>query len=278
MSILWLANAAEPVVSVPAAPLLGLYTTANTVASAQSLATQLGIATLPAFSVYCDGTSWSSIAGFTVPSGLAGRTLLLGVDLTPNNTGLSAVAANVGTFSTLAAKLPTGTICRVGWEFDIATGPWGAGVNGNTPAQYATASQLAIAAMRQANPSLKFDFSCNTGTSSVAQLQTYYGTSGDSYWDYIGGDHYDNKGGGGGTGPMANSLAFAKQRGKPYSCGEWGLNGADDPAFINAMAQFFLDPIGYTVGYQSYFSANLSIDSDITKFPNSMAAYTAAFG
>ena len=209
----------------------------------------------------------------------------MAVSMCPTGVGVSAVPSNLSTFSTLAGELPNGTICRIGWEFDIDTGAWGPGINGNTPAGYVTAFQDIVTTMRGVNNTLKFDFCCQAGQSSLATLETYY--PGDAYVDYIGGDHYDQVGGGANFSALGAAVNLAALRGKPVSCGEWGLNGTDDPTFINNAAQFFFDPQGaatrygwpsYSVGYQSYFSFNGSINSDITQFPNSIAAYKLAFG
>lgn len=275
--------------------LLGLYDESNTVSQLVSLASTLGVsAELKVYSFYTDGGTWGSIGSWTVPGTIpSGGTLGLAVDLTPNNTGCSAVPGNSAAqsaFTTLAGHLPNGTIVRLGWEFDIPTGPWGKGANvspANTPANYVTAFQTVVGWMRAANPTLKFDWCCNTGTSTLAQLQTYY--PGDSFVDYIGGDHYANPG----TTTVGDFSAFgpvvnlAAQRNKPVSCGEWGLATSqtqDNAVFVNAAVQFFLNPVAaaarygwppYTTIYQSYFNALSSI---ITGFPNAKAAYTAGFG
>jgi hypothetical protein len=260
------------------------------VANTRSLGTTLGVAP-PGFSFYTDGTSWSSIAGWTVPGTLpAGATLLLAVDLSPNGVGCSAVPANVSNFTTLATYLATlgvPVIVRLGWEFDIATGPWGAGVNGNTPALYVAAFQAAASAIRAAFPAVKIDWCCNVGTSNLTQLQSYYPSS--TPPDFVGGDHYDSVGGGGDFSAFGPVVQMAHNVGKPVSCAEWGLAtsgsaGTDDPQFISNAAQFFLNPVGaagrygfasYTVGYQSLFSA---LNSAITSWPNSEAKYVQLFG
>lgn len=268
----------------PASP-VGLYT--GSVSSALSLGKTLGLSPLTGYSYYCDGTSWSSIASCAPASGLpAGTTLLVGVDLTPNKTGLSAVAANVSAFSTLGKHfVGTSAVFRVGWEFDGSWMPWGTGANGNTAAQFAPASALAINAIKASDPAARFDFSDNTGTSSLAQLKVYMGNNA-SLWTYVGGDHYDNvKSTTGGTiSAMTATIQLASSLGKPFSEGEWGLNGSDDTKFIASECQAIYHPAqasaannwpSYTVGPTSYFSADLQINSDITQFPNSVAAYKA---
>lgn len=272
--------------SPPLTLIQGLYT--GSLSSTESLASRLTM-TLSGYSTYCTGDSWGSIGSFSPPTLPPGVTLLLGVNLTPNATGISAVAGHLATFEGLASNLiGTPTICRLGWEFDGNWFPWGNGVNANTPAQFATATALVINAMKAVNPDLKFDMSCNTGTSTLAQLEVYLGSNA-SLWDYIGGDHYDTSSGGSDTfaafGPVVN---LANLHGIPISVGEWGLNDHEDTDFIDDAAQFILDPAGassrygwpsYTVGYHSYFSADLrpGINSDITDFTSSLAEFQTNF-
>lgn len=252
------------------------------------------------YSFYVSGNNWSSLSNpwsgtaTGQPPGLAtGDYVLLSVPLCPKGVGLSAVSANVGTFTTLAkALIGIPTIIRLGWEFDgiLPSGQgwmdWGPVIHGNTPALYASASAVAIKAMKAANPALKFDLSCNIGSSSLAQLQAYLGNNA-SLYDFFGGDHYDNVGGGGNAVQYGPVVQLCAVNNKPLSAAEWGLNGTDNPAFINTMSQLLTNPAGYakaenwpvyTVGYHSYFSAALSINSDITQFPNSMAAFKTDFG
>lgn len=272
----------------PSSQILGLYT--GSVQSATSLGRTLGLSPLNGYSYYCDGTSWSSISSCAPATGLAsGTTQLVGVDLTPNKTGLSAVAANVSTFSTLAKHfVGTPVVFRVGWEMDGSWMPWGTGANGNTAAQYAPAIALVIPAMKAADPAAQFDFSDNTGTSTLAQLKVYMGNNAALY-TYVGGDHYaDLKSTGIGTmSNMTASVTLASQLNKPFSMGEWGLNGTDNPVWIAAMCQIITNPAAasaannwpkYTVGPTSYFSAALQINSDISQFPKSEAAFKADCG
>ena len=79
------------------------------------------------------------------------------------------------------------------------------------------------------------------------------------------------------VGGLSYTEAFAKAHGKFVSVPEWGLNGVDDPAFINDMYGFIRNP-GNDVAYSSYFSYDGAVNSDITQFPNSEAAFTHDFG
>ena len=248
-----------------------------------SLGNTLGLNPLQGYSYYCDGSTWSSISACAPASGLPSGTMdLVGLNLTPTGVGDSAVASNISVFQSVAHHfIGTNVVFRLGWEFDGNWFSWGNGVNGNTPASFATATGAVIQAMKAVDPAAKFDFSDNSGSSTVAQLKAFMGNNA-ALWDYIGGDHYDNKGGGGNASQMTAVVTLASSLGKPLSIGEWGLNGSDDPSFIASMCQVITHPAAasaannwpsYTVGPTSYFNAPLSIDSVITNRPNSLAAF-----
>ena len=100
--------------------------------------------------------------------------------------------------------------------------------------------------------------------------------------DYIGTDVYDEPGTSWTTvlndvGGLAYTASFAQAHGKLVSIPEWGLNGSDDPTFINEVYDFIANPAN-SVAYSSYFSDATSVDSDITQFPSSEAAFSADFG
>ena len=270
---------------------LGLY--AGGVSSAIGLGQTLGLNPLQAYSYYCNGSSgWSGIASCAPPSGLpAGTTLLVGLNLTPSGVGDSVVTSNLSTFQSVARNFKGyngNVIFRLGWEFDGNWFSWGNGVNGNTPASFASATGAVIPAMKAIMPNAQFDFSDNMGSSTVTQLKAYMGNNA-SLWNYVGGDHYDSKGSttGGNMSNMTAAITYASQLNKPFSEGEWGLNGSDDTTYINNEAMVILHSAqasakwgwpSYTVGPTSYFSAALSINSDITQFPNSLSTFKADFG
>ena len=72
-------------------------------------------------------------------------------------------------------------------------------------------------------------------------------------------------------------MRFAKAHGKLVSIPEWGLHDSDDPTFIDLMHGFISNPAN-DVGYSSYFSAAVTVDSDITQFPQSEAEFRQDFG
>jgi hypothetical protein len=72
-------------------------------------------------------------------------------------------------------------------------------------------------------------------------------------------------------------VAFAHSQGLPTAIPEWGLNGSDDPSYINGMAALIKNPAN-AIAVEAYFSYAGSTDSDITQFPASVAAFKAALG
>lgn len=284
----------------PTTLIQGLYVGANNVAGAVSAAAQLQM-TLTGYSDFTDGTSWASIGAYTPPTLPAGMALLLSPDLTPNGTGLSAIinpgAAQTqakNAFTELAMSLlpltNAGHIVnlRLGCEMDGSWKPWGTGANGNTAAQFNPAVTLVIGWMKAANPALQFDFCCNTGTSTLAQLQVYYGANGSTLWNTVGGDHYDTSSGASDTfSACGAAVNLASLNNKPFGMGEWGPNSHDDSAFIDDAAQFIFTPSAasarygwppYTVGYHSEFDIDdAPIDSRIANKPNSLLAFQKDF-
>jgi hypothetical protein len=266
----------------------GLYD--GSVSSAVSLGKTLGLNPLKAYSYYCDGSTWSSIGSCGPAGGLpSGTTMYVGLNLSPTGVGDSQAANNLATFRSVATHfVGTPVVFRLGWEFDGNWFSWGKGVNGNTPTSFAFATAQIIPAMKAVDPAAQFDFSDNMGSSSLTQLKAYMGNN-QALWNYVGGDHYADKGstGPGTTSNMTATVTYASQLSKPLSIGEWGLNGTDSPAYVATMCQVITDPAAasaangwpeYSIGSTSYFNADLSIDSVITNKPNSLAAFRADCG
>ena len=61
-------------------------------------------------------------------------------------------------------------------------------------------------------------------------------------------------------------MAFAHTQGLPVAIPEWGLNGADDPTFINVMAGLIKNPAN-DITVEAYFNFAGDTNSDITQFP-----------
>lgn len=270
----------------PSGALLGFYT--GSVSGVESLASSLGISPLQGYSEYTDGDSFGTIGSYGPPSLPDGCRLFLGVNMCPPDE-ISSVSSNLSHYETLAGNLPDDTIVRLGWEFDIGTGTGGFG-HVVAKSDFIAAWQAIYTAMKGVNSTLLFDFCCNSGTSTLSELEDWY--PGDAFVDMVGGDHYDQTSGGSDTfSAMEACVTLAINHDKPVSCGEFGLNGQDDVDFIDDAAQFFLDPTAtssrygwgaYTVYYFSYFSLDFheegSIDSDITEFSAAFAEFATKFG
>ena len=94
---------------------------------------------------------------------------------------------------------------------------------------------------------------------------------GSAYVTNIGIDYYD-------YGVSSESwippvLAFAATQGKPISFDEWGVNGANDPAYIDYISNIVHNPADDVTA--RYFNSG---NSTLTDYPQAEAAYTADFG
>lgn len=269
-------------------PRLGIYGNGGSIGNAQTVAKLLGVQA-QGVSMYCDGTSYATIGGSTWAKSDAGNLpMFLGVNLCPSGGNLTQVSANLGVFTNLAKVFTAGDIARPGWEPDGNWFTWGYGKGGSAPAVntvtlYIAAFRAVVLAMRAANPLIKFDWSTNAGSSTLAQLQAAY--PGDDVVDYIGADHYD-------AGSIASNLAavtpmiqMASLHNKPLSIGEWGAagNGTDSVAFIDFMAMLILNPPlfsktyklpSYTVGYTSLFTDS---SNNIQNKPQMIAEFPKVF-
>ncbi len=250
------------------APALGLFVGSQAPADVLALGRQLDVS--PTIdTVYAGGSDYNS---YTPPSGIpAGMTLMLGVGaLTP------AQATSIG--DNLVAAGQSHAIIRVMWEQNQDVNGWFQGWNQltfPTAASYIAEFQSVVTTMR-AVPGQAFSFMWNPngGTGSEAGGRTWQDTwPGASFVNIVGVDQYDY------AGYAANIQAvvsFAQSQGLPVAIPEWGLNGTDDPAYINGVAGIVNNPANDVV-VQAYFSFPGSIDSDITQFPQSQAAYAADF-
>jgi beta-mannanase len=166
----------------------------------------------------------------------------------------------------LVADGHANSIIRIMWEQQESWAPWHA----LSDSAYISAFQAISSAFR-AVPGGHFVICWNPNAGSSTDSATYPGSAN---VDVIGYDLYD---GFGLTADIPALIAFAKSEGKPFAFPEWGLNGSDDPSYITTMASYINNPAD-DFYYQMYFSSPGTIDSAITSFPNSAAAYTSAFG
>ena len=96
--------------------------------------------------------------------------------------------------------------------------------------------------------------------------QAYY--PGDAYVDVVGDDLYDIRGKA--EWPSADAL-YRAHPGKPFAFPEWGLWGIDDPAFVDAMAQFVHEHRRTAV--LAYYSGSPGSVFDLASKPRSRAEY-----
>jgi beta-mannanase len=189
--------------------------------------------------------------------------LLLGVgEVTPTE------ASTIGQL--LVASGHANAIIRIMWEMNSNSMPWG--TQSLSAAQYIAIFQAAHNAFA-AVAGNHFQYVWNLNAGSVEPGRTEFDTyPGNAYVSNIGMDFYDFHD----DSVIPPILAFAAAQGKPVSFDEWGLNGTDDPAFIDYVASVANDP-GDNVAFQAYFSFSGAIDSTITQFPQSEAEYRKDF-
>jgi hypothetical protein len=260
---------------------LGLFVGSQSPGDVEALAGHLGVQ-IEGISGYTSQSSWAAIGNYQPPA--TSLRLYLGVAMSPTNGSPAQTPANLGVYQELAQNLVNGgqsyAILRIGWEWSATYFSWG--VQNTTPAQYVAAFDDIVTTMRSV-PGQHFLFDWCAAADETPTNGSYAASyPGDQYVDYIGTDQYDNA-----NTPWANTLdtvgglsytvTFAKAHGKFVSIPEWGLNGFDDPTFISQMHGFIVNPAN-DVGYSSYFSYDGTINSDITQFPSSQAAFTQDFG
>jgi len=262
------------------APQLGLFVPSQDPAQVLALARRLHVS-VQGLSGYTAVTSWSAIGSYRPPP--MSLRLFLSVSMDPTGGRPAQVPEHLAVYRHLAENLVAGgqadAIVRIGWEWSATFFPWG--TQDTTPGQYVTAFRDIVTTMRAvAGQHFRFDWCANSGSDPTngTYAQSY---PGDAYVDYIGTDQYDNPGTSWAqdldlTGGLAYTVAFAKAHHKMVSVPEWGLNGNDDPSFIDLMHAFITDPAN-RVGYASYFSDDLAVNSDITLFPAAEAAFTQVF-
>ncbi len=247
------------------APLLGLWVNGTGSAS------QLGV-TQQVWSDYVGGSNslgQTACASYSPPSIPSGGTLMLGV-------GACTEAQSESIADSLVAAGQSHAIIRVMWEFNNDLSGWFQNWNQltfPTAASYISAFDTVVAGFRAVSPNFQIMWNPNGGTGNTNGVSWQSEYPGNSEVNIIGVDQYDY------SGYAANidaAVSFAQTQGLPVAIPEWGLNGSDDPSFINGVAAIVNNPAN-DFDLQAYFSYAGSIDSDITQFPQSEAAYKADF-
>lgn len=252
----------QPSVTLTAPAQLGLFDDTQTQSAVESDAQALGV-TVGAITVYASG----GVCYCTYSPITTGLRLVLGVGaLTPGQATTIAQA--------LVASGHGNTVVRIMWEMNQDVSGWFQDWNQSTfpnPASYVSTFQAIVTAMRSV-PGADFTFMWNPngGSGNEAAGRTWNDTyPGDAYVDEIGIDQYDFSGY---QANFAQVQAFAVAHGKPFGIPEWGLNGSDDPAYVNFVASL------QDVALNAYFIYAGNPNSNIFEFPKSQAAYTADFG
>ena len=235
---------------------------------------------------YTDRTSWDAMTRgsgwvFDYFSGYPGL-LVVSQGLVPNGRAADLSACANGTydqhfrdFGTIMVNKGRGaSVVRLGWEFNGTFMPWAA----TNATVWKQCFQHAAVAIRQTNPSVMIDWTINAhGTpSSICGGSSLNCYPGDAFVDIIGIDNYDHA-------PSAPSAAeftriadapdgmnwlynFAKQHGKKFSVGEWGVAPGSDwnttgenPEFMRYMHQWFAAHASDLV-YEAYFNGCIAND------------------
>ena len=173
-----------------------------------------------------------------------------------------------------------------------ANGTWEPDSIGDTPASDANWVRFwrdtAEAMKSVLGADFSFDWCINAAVRNIP-LADYY--PGNAVVDEIGIDLYDEglsptvtdrwTALSGEPGSLGTVLAFAQAHGKPISIPEWGVapatvqeGGGDDPGYVEGLAAVVAND---NVAYQSYFF-NGAWAQGLASYPNSLAAYQAAFG
>jgi hypothetical protein len=245
---------------------LGLFVGSQAPADVLALGQQLGV-TPTIETVYADQSS--GYCTYSPPT--TSMTLMVGI-----GNCLGAQVAVIG--QNLVHAGQSHAVIRVMWEQNQDLSGWFQNWNQLTlsSAQYTSTFQNIVTTMRAVpNQAFRFMWNPNGGTGNEAPGRTWTDTwPGKSSVDLVGVDQYDY------PGYAANIqavVAFAHSQGLPTAIAEWGLNGSDDPSFINGVASLVNNPAN-DFAVQAYFSYAGSTDSDIAQFPASEAAYKADLG
>jgi hypothetical protein len=259
---------------------------------------------------YTDRTSYQSMTGgtgwtFENFTGFPG-VLIVSQGLVPEGRGADLVGCARGDFDNhwrdfgalMVAHGRGDSVVRLGWEFNESFMAW----NGKDTRTWIDCYRRAATAIRTTNPAVLFDWTINGhGTSrGLCGGRSTNCYPGDDYVDIVGIDNYDHfpvvatKATFDRVAAGADGLdwlfAFAKQHGKPFSVGEWGVvsnsdGGGDSAAFVRWMHDWFAAHAP-DLAYEAYFSSCetnevqsslFRSDDDCTQNPKASAAYRELF-
>ncbi|GIF00297.1 glycoside hydrolase family 26 protein [Paractinoplanes rishiriensis] len=158
------------------------------------------------------------------------------------------------------------SIVRLGWEVNVEAMPW----RGLDTQTYISCFRRAATALRATNPKVLIDWTVNAhrtpaGLCGGLSTNCY---PGDDYVDIVGIDNYDHfpwsptKEVFDRTAARPEGLTwlydFARERGKPFSVGEWGVvptadAGKENPDYVKWMHEWFAAHAP-ALAYEAYFS------------------------
>ncbi|MEU8233776.1 cellulase family glycosylhydrolase [Actinoplanes sp. NPDC048967] len=259
---------------------------------------------------YTDRTSWAAMTAgsgwtFDLFSDFDGM-LVVSQGLVPIGASADLAACAAGehdqdwkNFGSLMTRYGRGdSVVRLGWEFNEKTSPWRA----DDPKTWIACYRRAATNIRATNPDVLLDWTINAhgtpaGTCGGVSTNCY---PGDEYVDIIGIDNYDHY-------PWSPTKAvfdqaatdpegltwlydFARQHGKPFSVGEWGVvptgdAGQENPSFVTWMHEWFAAHAS-NLAYEAYFSdcgdggvqsSLFRTDAACVKNPKSAAVYRSLF-
>ncbi len=227
---------------------------------------------------YTDRASWATMTAgsgwtFDLFSDFDGM-LVVSQGLVPIGASADLAACAAGdhdqdwrAFGSLMTRHGRGdSVVRLGWEFNERTSPWRA----DDPKTWIACYRRAATNIRATNPDVLLDWTINAhgtpaGTCGGVSTNCY---PGDDYVDIIGIDNYDHH-------PWAPTKAafdraatdpegltwlynFAREHGKPFAVGEWGVvptgdAGKENPSFIRWMHEWFAAHAP-NLAYEAYFS------------------------
>jgi hypothetical protein len=158
------------------------------------------------------------------------------------------------------------SVVRLGWEMNERTMPWRA----RDTATYIACYRRAADNIRATNPDVLLDWSINAHSSpdGLCGGRSTKCYPGDAYVDIVGIDNYDHypwsptKAAFDRTAAAPEGLdwlfAFARERGKLFSVGEWGVvptgdAGRENPDFVRWMHAWFAAHAEH-LAYEAYFS------------------------
>jgi hypothetical protein len=226
---------------------------------------QLGV-TAQVASDYAGGSNYCSYPSVT--SGLgAGQTLMLAVGACTQSQAASMATTlkNAGQSSPIIRIMWEGNQNLDGWFTDWNQGTF------TTAASYDAAFDTVAAGFRSVLPNAVIMYNPNDGDSNSGQTISWQAEDPGTE-NVIGVDAYDFSG----YQPNIEAVvSYAASKGMPWALPEWGLDGSDDPTYINTV---YADVTGSNCSVEAYFDYAGSINSWLPDFPKSLAAYTADFG